>query len=92
MLYNGQTILVGVNSFMASTTGSADGRYGNLGGFQAIGPQLAWVQSISQVPEPASIVLGVVCALIGWWAIEKQASRQSKQQMPLATTKSKRIS
>jgi hypothetical protein len=93
MLYNGQTILVGVNSFMASTTGSADGRYGNLGGFQAIGPQLAWVQSITQVPEPASIVLGVVCALIGWWAIEKQAGRQSKQQLPLATTtKPKRIS
>jgi hypothetical protein len=38
-------------------------------------------------------VLGVVCALIGWWAIEKQAGRQSKQQLPLATTtKPKRIS
>ncbi|MFM7591503.1 MAG: trypsin-like serine peptidase, partial [Isosphaeraceae bacterium] len=92
MLYNGQNILVGVNSFLASTTGTADGRYGNLGGFQAIGPNLVWVQSITQVPEPASLVLGVVCALVGWWAIERQTSKHARQQMTLANTKSKRIS
>lgn len=92
MLYNGQNILVGVNSFLASTTGSADGRYGNLGGFQAIGPNLAWIQSITQVPEPASLVLGVICALVGWWAIEKQAAKHARQRISLANSKSKRIS
>lgn len=92
MLVNGQNILVGVNSFLASTTGTADGRYGNFGGFQAIGPNLAWVQSITQVPEPASLVLGVICALIGWWAIEKQASKQARQRMTLTNPKTKRIS
>ena len=77
MDYHGETILVGVNSFLASTTGSANSTYGNLAGFQSIQPNLAWIQSVSQVPEPGSMVLGVICAIVGWWAVEHLGSRKS---------------
>jgi hypothetical protein len=77
MDYHGETILVGVNSFLASTTGSANSTYGNLAGFQSIQPNLAWIQSVSQVPEPGSMVLGVICAIVGWWAVEHIGSRKS---------------
>ena len=77
MDYHGETILVGVNSFLASTTGSANSTYGNLAGFQSIQPNLAWIQSVSHVPEPGSMVLGVICAIVGWWAVEHIGSRKS---------------
>lgn len=78
MNYQGETILVGVNSFLASTTGSANSTYGNLAGFQGIEPSIAWIQSVSQVPEPGSMVLGVICAIIGWWAVEQRGSKKSE--------------
>lgn len=89
MLYQGQFILVGINSFLASTTGSANGTYGNIAGFQAIEPHLAWIQSITHAPEPASLVLGVVCALVGWWAIENHSGK-SQNRPPELTVKTKR--
>lgn len=77
MNYQGETILVGVNSFLGSTTGSANSTYGNLAGFQGLEPNLAWIQSVSQVPEPGSVVLGMICAIVGWWVMEHRGSKKS---------------
>jgi hypothetical protein len=90
MLHQSQYVLVGVNSFVASTTGNADGRYGNLAGFQSIEPHLAWIQSVTQVPEPASIILGIICALVGWWLIDHHSSKSQKPETNLSA-KPKRI-
>lgn len=80
MNVNGRTTLVGVNSFVASTTGTANSTYGNLAGFTAIQPNVAWIQSVTQVPEPGSLALGVICALIGWWAVEQKSSRTTQSK------------
>ena len=77
---NGETILVGVNSFVASTTGSANSTYGNLAGFQSIQPNVAWIQSVTNVPEPGSLILGIICALIGWWLVDQKTSRLKNPQ------------
>lgn len=87
---NGQTMLVGINSFLASPSGNADGTYGNLAGFQGIQPQLAWIESITHAPEPASLLLGVICALVGWWAIDHYSSKTGVNQVDL-TGKTKRL-
>lgn len=70
---NGQMLLVGVNSFVASLAGETNSSYGEIAGFQSLQPHLAWVQGIAHAPEPASLILGVICALAGWWVVDRKS-------------------
>jgi|GEM_PF-5702250 len=77
MISDGNMILVGVNSFVASFSGSANSSYGNLAGFVGIQPHVDWIQSIAHAPEPGSIVLGVICAIAIWWMTDRRSSGNS---------------
>lgn len=80
MMSDGNMILVGVNSFVASFSGSANSSYGNVAGFVGVQPHVEWIQSIAHAPEPGSIVLGMICALTIWWMIDRRATGKSANQ------------
>ncbi|MBI1322101.1 trypsin-like serine protease [bacterium] len=78
MTVGGSTILVGVNSFVASFAGQANSTYGNIAGFVSIQPHIAWIDSIAHAPEPASIVLGLIAGFVIWRAIECKSASTRK--------------
>lgn len=80
MLSDGNMILVGVNSFVASFSGNANSSYGNVAGFVGVQPHVEWIQSIAHAPEPASIVLGMICALTIWWMIDRRSTGKAASQ------------
>jgi len=75
------TILVGVNSFVASFSGQANSTYGNVSGFVSIQPQIPWIDSITHAPEPASIVLGVIAGFVIWRSIERKSASSRKRNI-----------
>ncbi len=81
MTVGGATILVGVNSFVASFSGQANSTYGNVSGFVSIQPQIPWIDSITHAPEPASIVLGVIAGFVIWRSIERKSASSRKRNI-----------
>lgn len=78
MTVGGSSVLVGVNSFVASFAGPANSTYGNISGFVSIQPHIAWIDSIAHAPEPASIVLGLIAGFVIWRTIERKSARIRK--------------
>lgn len=76
MVSDGTMLLVGVNSFVASFSGTANSSYGNVSGFVGVQPYVDWIQSIAHAPEPASILLGVIGALTIWWSIRRGSAKK----------------
>lgn len=80
MMSGGNMILVGVNSFVASFSGSANSSYGNVAGFVGVQPHVEWIQSIAHAPEPGSIVLGMICAIAVWWMVDRRSAGKAASQ------------
>ena len=78
MNYHVEINLVGKNSLLTSAAVYANSWCGNLAGMHYDNPIISWIQSVTQVPESWSMILGVICAIIGWWAVEQRGAKKSE--------------